>query len=161
MPCFTTDNFNIDERFLPRRVKESPKVESLPEIPKQPEKWIALDFDGTVVTHEFPDVGKDVPYCVEVLKRLEANGVKIILWTMRSEGYLVDALDWFRSKNIELWAVNDNPAQVAWTNSRKVYAPIYIDDAALGCPLKESYSGGRPMVDWWSIEKLLQEKNYL
>jgi len=141
--------------------EEAAKTEAAKPIPKQPAKLIALDFDGTCVTHEFPDIGKDVPYCFEVLKRLEANGVGIILWTMRSGQYLTDAVDWFKQKNIPLWGINGNPAQKSWTQSPKCYAPIYIDDAALGCPLRPSYSGGRPMVDWWQIEKILQEKNYL
>lgn len=124
-------------------------------------KIVAVDFDGTCVTHEYPDVGKDVPFAFEVLKRLEMNGVKIILWTMRSGEKLQDAVDWFASKHIELWGINENPTQKEWTQSPKCYAPIYIDDAALGCPLIPSYNGGRLMVDWKQIEKLLQEKNYL
>lgn len=40
---------------------------------------IAVDFDGTCVTHEFPRVG-----AAEVLKELTDKGHKIILFTMRS-----------------------------------------------------------------------------
>lgn len=44
---------------------------------------IAVDFDGTCVTHEFPKVGKDIG-AVPVLKKLIEKGHKIILYTMRS-----------------------------------------------------------------------------
>lgn len=126
------------------------------------QKIICLDFDGTCVTHEYPDIGIDIPYCFEVLKRLEANGVKIILWTMRSGNTLEDAIDWFKSRGIELWGINENPQQKesGWSTSPKAYAPIYIDDAALGCPLIYP-KNARPFVDWKAIEKLLQERFYL
>lgn len=163
------NNFNLmEESRLARQVLEAmkPKEEPIPakrvKAKKPGNKIIAVDFDGTCVTHEYPDVGKDAPYAVEVLKRLEANGVNIILWTMRSDSHLQDAVDWFEQKGIELWGVNENPEQCSWTQSPKCYAPIYIDDAALGCPLLAPlYNGGRAVVDWKSVEKLLQEKFYL
>lgn len=165
-PCPNcTDKPNLAALFAPNRKAESfaskPEKLEIAEVRKSPSKIIALDFDGTCVTHEYPDIGKDAPYCVEVLKRLDANGVKFILWTMRSGGYLQDAVDWFESKGIELWGINENPEQCSWTSSPKCYAPVYIDDAAIGCPLRESYKGGRPVVDWQAVEKLLQQKNYL
>lgn len=124
-------------------------------------KIVAVDFDGTCVTHEFPDMGKDAPYAADVLQKLQANGVRIILWTMRSDEYLEAAVKWFKDRGIELWGINENPEQCSWTKSPKCYAPVYIDDAALGCPLRESYAGGRPVVDWKVIERLLKEKRYL
>jgi hydroxymethylpyrimidine pyrophosphatase-like HAD family hydrolase len=125
------------------------------------DKIIAVDFDGTVVTHEYPDVGNDVPYAVEVLKRLDANGVKIILWTMRHGAELQDAVDWYEKKGIPLFGVNQNPQQIEWTQSPKCYAQVYVDDAALGCPVKRPMnSTGRPFVDWQAVEKLLQEKMF-
>ena len=44
---------------------------------------IAVDFDGTCVTHEFPRVGAEIG-AAEVLKELTDKGHKIILFTMRS-----------------------------------------------------------------------------
>jgi hypothetical protein len=126
-------------------------------------KIIALDFDGTCVMHEYPRVGDDVPNAVEVLKKLNANEVKIILWTMRSGEYLQDAVNWFAEREIEIWAVNENPQQKHWTQSPKAYAPVYIDDAALGCPLKfyDDGNGSRPFADWVEIERLLEEIGFL
>ena len=125
-------------------------------------KVIAVDFDGTVVRHEYPDVGEDVPHAVDVLRRLNEAGVKIIVWTMRCGEHLeVDARDWFESRDIEVWGYNENPEQSAWTDSRKCYAQAYIDDAAIGCPLIDSEDGSRPFVNWYKVEILLEEKGFL
>ena len=122
---------------------------------------IAVDFDGTVVTHEYPDIGSEIPNCVTVLRRLNKSGAKLILWTMRSNEFLQSAIDWFAERDIELWAVNENPQQKSWTESPKAYAQLYIDDAALGCPLQKPFLGGRNYADWYAIEKILEEAGYL
>ncbi len=128
---------------------------------------IAIDFDGTCVTHDYPLVGKDIG-SVPVLKKLVESGHKLMLWTMRGskpDGHtLIDAVNWFELNGIELWGINENPEQtnVGWTNSNKQYAQLYIDDAALGCPLiyDESISD-RPFVDWNRVEKLLISNNII
>ena len=66
---------------------------------------IAIDFDGTCVTHEYPSVGKDVG-AVSVLEDLIYNGHKLILNTMRSGKELSDAVKWFENNNIELYGIN-------------------------------------------------------
>lgn len=117
---------------------------------------IAVDFDGTVVTHDYPDMGKDIG-AVPVLKWLTDEGHKLILWTMRSGQELHEAEGWFEAHNIPLFGVNENPMQLTWTKSPKAYANIYIDDAALGCPVKEDRSlSSRPFVDWKRIENYLK-----
>ena len=123
---------------------------------------IAVDFDGTVVTHEYPEVGEDVPHAVRVLRRLNKADIKIIVWTMRCGRYLdEDAKQWFEKRNIKVWAFNDNPQQTSWTESRKCYAHAYIDDAAVGCPLIYPAVGERPFVDWQEIERLLEIQGFL
>jgi hypothetical protein len=124
-------------------------------------KVIAVDFDGTVVTHEYPEVGVNVPFAYAVLKRLVDQDVKIILWTMRSGEHLDAAVEWFKSAGIPLWGVNQNPEQSTWTNSPKAYAQAYIDDAAIGCPLRHRLDGKRPMVDWKLVEEQLEESGWL
>ena len=128
---------------------------------------IAIDFDGTVVTHEYPSVGKDVG-AVSVLEDLIYNGHKLILNTMRSGKELSDAVKWFENNNIELYGINENPTQKSWTTSPKVYAQLYIDDAALGIPLIEKLMekngftiNDRPYVDWLQVRKLLVKHNII
>ena len=140
---------------------------------------IAIDFDGTCVTHEFPKVGKDIN-AVPVLKALVENGHQLVLFTMRSDivnptgednelhlesgNYLTDAVNWFKANEIPLYGIQTNPTQHTWTTSPKAYAQLYIDDAALGCPLlidiaKEGNESikhiGRPYVNWDEVRKLL------
>lgn len=108
---------------------------------------IAIDFDGTCVTHEYPETGRDVG-AVKVLKTLVDNGHKLILLTMRSGETLENAKKWFSENNIELYGCNENPSQKRWTQSPKVFANLYIDDANLGCPLARTTGIERPYVDW-------------
>ena len=115
---------------------------------------IAIDFDGTCVEHEYPLVGKEIG-AAPVLRRIVDSGAKLILWTMRSDRHLQDAVDWFADHGIQLYGVQRNPTQDAWTDSPKCYAKLYIDDAALGCPLKAGPPGSRPYVDWATVEKIL------
>ncbi len=117
-------------------------------------KIIAVDFDGTCVTHEFPKIGRFIG-AQKVLRRIVESGDKIILYTMRSGKYLDDAVEWFQKNEIPLFGVNENPEQKSWTTSPKVYANIYIDDAALGVPLCEEFPGKRPFVDWEAVEEIL------
>jgi len=121
---------------------------------------ICVDFDGTCVTHEFPRVGKDIG-SVPVLKELIENGNKLVLFTMRSNRpngkFLDDAVNWFSNNDIPLYGIQQNPSQSQWTSSPKAYGEVYIDDAALGCPLV--YPGGteKPYVDWNKARKMLIE----
>jgi hypothetical protein len=121
---------------------------------------IAIDFDGTCVTHEFPSIGKDIK-AVPVLRDIIKRGHQLILFTMRSDGkrglYLTEALDWFKDNNIPLYGIQKNPTQHTWTSSPKAFAQMYIDDAALGCPLKydKGYSD-RAYVDWERVRELLE-----
>lgn len=115
---------------------------------------IAVDFDGTCVTHEYPKVGRHIG-ANRVLKRITDEGGKLILWTMRSGKHLQDAVDWFTERDIPLFGIQENPEQKSWTESPKAYAKLYIDDAALGCPLIQGLNGERPFVDWNAVEALL------
>lgn len=117
---------------------------------------IAVDFDGTCVEHNYPAIGMDVEGAVDVLRELNKHGHRIILNTMRSGQRLEAAVRWFRDRKIELWAVNRNPEQDQWTTSPKVYADIYIDDSALGCPLIFLEGLRRPVVNWSKVRQLLE-----
>jgi trehalose-6-phosphatase len=116
---------------------------------------IAVDFDGTVVKHKYPAVGETVDGAVETLKRITEKGNRIILWTMRHGKELEDAVKWYEENGIPLFGINGNPEQVSWTESPKAYAQIYIDDAAIGCPMK--FDGQMNWhVDWQRVAELLE-----
>lgn len=121
---------------------------------------IALDFDGTVVTHAYPEVGEDIG-AVAVLKELVAQDDKLILWTMRSGKLLDEAVAWFKKHDIPLWAVNENPTQKEWTSSPKLHADLLIDDSALGCPTCFLDGERRPAADWRRIREMLVRMGYL
>ncbi len=121
-----------------------------------------IDFDGTVVTHEYPRVGKDIG-AVPVLKRLVENGHQLILFTMRgNNSYLKEAVEWFKKNDIPLYGINTNPTQIGWTDSPKSHANFIIDDTALGTPLLFNWSFSvNPYVDWIEMEKILIQRGLL
>jgi len=138
---------------------------------------IAIDFDGTCVTHDFPKVGKEIG-AVSVLKQLVKEGHLLVLFTMRSDiekpktkdglitrkggKYLTAAVNWFKKHGIPLYGVNTNPTQKEWTHSPKAYAQLYIDDAALGCPLMfDEQMSDKPFVHWPSVRTQLMYKGIL
>lgn len=139
--------------------------------------YICIDFDGTCVTHEFPSIGKDIG-AIPVLKELIKNNHKLILFTMRSNmkdvksldynihsqsgNYLDEAVEWFKNNKIPLYGINVNPNQTTWTESPKAYGQLYIDDAALGIPLKFDINiSERPFVDWEKVSELLKSQNII
>jgi hypothetical protein len=115
---------------------------------------IAVDFDGTIVTHEYPNVGKPLKLAKEVLNMLTCNGNDVFLYTMRDGAELEDAKRYCVENGINMCGYNHSPQQ--FSSSPKQYAMIYIDDAALGCPLDydPDYSR-RPFVNWFEVAKYL------
>lgn len=123
--------------------------------------YIGIDFDGTCVKHKYPLVGEDIG-AAPVLKKITDNGHKLILITMRGDQQTIaDAKAWFIQNDIPLYAINTNPSQWRWTSSKKIYANLYIDDTALGVPLKQDPEDDRPYVDWKKVEELLTLKNII
>lgn len=120
--------------------------------------FIAVDFDGTIVDHKYPDIGFPVPNAIEYLKKWQEDGAKIILFTMRSGAQLFEAVDYLKENGIRLYGQNANPSQARWTNSPKPYAHVYIDDAAAGVPLLHLRNFERPVVDWDAIATEIEVK---
>lgn len=114
---------------------------------------IGFDFDGTVVKHAYPEIGEAIPGAIECLKKLQDAGHKLILYTMRCDQPLAEAVQYLEDSKIALYGVNHNKQQKHWTNSPKVYCHIYIDDATIGCPLQFSDEEERPWVDWQKVEE--------
>jgi hypothetical protein len=95
---------------------------------------IAVDFDGTIVEHEYPDIGKEKLFAFLTLKELNKRGARLILWTFRTGKELDEAVEYCRKNGVEFYAVNKNyPEEVMNdTVSRKIDADIFIDDRNLG-----------------------------
>ena len=111
---------------------------------------IAVDFDGTIVTHKYPNIGEEIPFAVDTLKMLRNDGHKLILWSVR-EGELLDAaVQWCRDRGLEFYAVNrDYPEETTDNNpyfSRKLKADMFIDDRNLG---------GLP--DWGTLYRMISQ----
>ena len=97
---------------------------------------IAVDFDGTIVTHEYPKIGTELPFATETLKMLIRDHHKLILWSVREGKLLDEAVEWCRERGVEFWAVNkDYPEESLENNnhfSRKLKADWFIDDRGIG-----------------------------
>lgn len=128
-------------------------------------KIIAIGFDGTCVTNEFPNIGTSIG-AEEVLKELVANGNRLVLFTNRGSNrkkerkkggdILYNAVNWFKENDIQLYMINDNPC----SEYPKPFYDLYIDDASLGVPLIEGVHD-RPFVDWYEVRKILIEQGYI
>ena len=127
---------------------------------------IVIDFDGTCVTHDYPAIGREIG-ATPVLRDLVDAGHRLILFTIRSNNKkrnnhtLDDAIAWFRERDIPLFGIQTHPDQHNWTSSPKAYGDMYIDDAALGCPLIQPDTGERPYVDWKTVRLLLTGKGLI
>ena len=112
---------------------------------------IAVDFDGTIVEHEYPAIGREIPFATETLKMLMKQNHKLIMWSVREGKLLDDAVKWCKDRGVEFYAVNkDYPEETLSNNnhfSRKLKADVFIDDRNLG---------GLP--DWGQIYNMIQKR---
>lgn len=95
---------------------------------------IAVDFDGTIVEHAYPAIGKPIPFAIDVLKLLQKEEHhQLILWTVREGALLEEAIEYCRRKGLEFYAINkNNPEDVDVDYPRKLMADLFIDDRNLG-----------------------------
>jgi hypothetical protein len=96
---------------------------------------IAIDFDGTIVEHRYPEIGPLRHMAKAVINELHRCGHTIIIWTCRDNGDTIGAMRSFLEANeIPFYTVNANAPGLGFAPRPKIYADIYIDDRALGCP---------------------------
>jgi len=96
---------------------------------------IAVDFDGTIVEHKYPEIGREIPFAIETLKRLKSKNYKLILWTAREGKLLEDAVNYCKERGLEFYAINaDSPDSlvVEKHGARKLKVDMFIDDRNLG-----------------------------
>jgi hypothetical protein len=106
----------------------------------------AVDFDGTVVTNAYPNIGRPIG-AAPVLRQLVKNGHRLILYTVRTGLPLQEAIDWYRDNGIELYGVNHNPGQLTWApDAKKIFFDLCLDDRNYGTPLTDV--GTQKVFDW-------------
>ena len=112
---------------------------------------IAIDFDGTIVEHKYPAIGRELPFAIDTLKKLSNERHKLILWTVREGRLLEEALAFCHERGLDFYAVNrDYPEESEERNnhfSRKLKADVFIDDRNLG---------GLP--DWGTIYEMINKR---
>jgi len=107
---------------------------------------IAVDFDGTIVEHEYPRIGKPIPFAIDTLKLLQQEPeVRLILWSVREDDLLQEAVDYCESRGVKFYAANKNYPEEEYPSPRKINADLFIDDKNLG---------GLP--EWGVIYKLIR-----
>ena len=117
---------------------------------------IAVDFDGTIVEHKYPAIGKERPFATACLRQLMQDGHKLILWSVREGELLDEAVKWCEERGVRFYAVNADLDEDASNHqgtanySRKIKAHVLIDDRNVG-----------GIVDWSVIYQLISKRiNY-
>jgi hydroxymethylpyrimidine pyrophosphatase-like HAD family hydrolase len=116
---------------------------------------IAIDFDGTIVEHQYPAIGEEMMFAFDTLKALQNQGHRLILWTFRSGKELDEAVEYCRKHGVEFFAVNKNYPEEKFdeaTISRKIIADVYVDDRNVGgflgwSKIWEELGPGNEMLD--------------
>lgn len=114
---------------------------------------IAVDFDGTLVEHRYPQIGDEIPFAVDTLKMLQAEGHRLILWSVREGSLLEEAVRWCKKRGLTFYAVNKNYPEETPDDelySRKLKADLFIDDRNVG---------GLP--DWGIIFQMISKRQSL
>ena len=112
---------------------------------------IAVDFDGTIVEHRYPEIGKERPFATATLRKLIEDGHRLILWSVREGELLEQAVEWCKKRGVVFYAVNrdfeeDTPERNT-SYSRKLKVQMFIDDRNVG---------GLP--DWGAIYQIISKR---
>lgn len=111
---------------------------------------IAVEFDGTIVEDAYPQIGREVPFAIATLKRLQAERNILILWTSREGTLLDEAVEYCRGRGLEFYAVNINHPEEEHEEPfrcRKLRADMFIDSRNVG-----------GMHDWGSIYEMASRR---
>jgi hypothetical protein len=110
---------------------------------------IAIDFDGTIVENKYPAIGREKPFAIETLLKIQKElNHQLILWTVRENGLLNEAVTYCQERGLNFYAVNKNhPDEQTEGGYHKLKADLFIDDRNIG---------GLP--DWGFIYRMIQEQ---
>lgn len=96
---------------------------------------LAIDFDGTIVDHIYPEIGELKPNAKEIINRLHEEGHEIIIWTCRNGEHEVKVREFLDLNGIKFHTINEHLPRILDmfdNDCRKIYGDIYIDDRMLG-----------------------------
>ncbi|NQT24946.1 HAD hydrolase family protein [candidate division KSB1 bacterium] len=102
----------------------------------------AVDFDGTIVEHDFPEIGSEKPDALRTLKALQKDGHKIIIYTCRRPPYIGPIIEWMIDRGFKPNAINKNLSYLPTNHPSKILAHVYIDDRSFP-----------PFTDWSDVQK--------
>lgn len=111
---------------------------------------IAVDFDGTIVEDQYPNIGKPKLFAFDTLRKLQENGHRLILWTYRNGKTLDDAVQFCKENGVQFYSINKSFPEEKFEPkySRKINADIFIDDRNIG-----------GLLEWGQIyQKLIGEE---
>jgi hypothetical protein len=117
-------------------------------------KYIIIDFDGTIATLNYPNLGNVKNHAVRVIQRIKDNGGKIAIWTCRCDDDERKVKEFLDKHEIPYDKFNepfDEMNIMFGGNPRKIYGDVYIDDKELHAQM----NGG---IDWLQIEEFLFEE---
>lgn len=114
-------------------------------------KTIGIDFDGTLVTNIYPDLGTLKPNAQETCQKIIDSGNEIVIWTCREPEAIRKFLLY---NNIPFTTINENTESLInrWGNNpRKAGVDLFIDDKNIFCN----------EINWFEIEKELMRLGYI
>ena len=92
---------------------------------------IAVDFDGTIVEHRYPRIGREIPFATDTLKLLQQDQHRLILWSVREGELLEEAVAWCKERGVEFYDDRNLGGLPAWgliyelIKERKTFRDIY------------------------------------
>jgi len=95
---------------------------------------LAIDFDGTIVSNNFPAIGEPIKDAKEIINTFYEEGYYIIIWTCRGGEELVQVRDFLDNMGIKYHKINENADFdiIGFMPFPKIYCDICIDDKNLG-----------------------------
>lgn len=128
---------------------------------------IAVDFDGILCENAFPDIGKPNYEVISLVQQLIDKGHEVVLWTTRNGEELVNAVDWcghyglhFNNVNGPALSNREEYRDRYPTESRKIYADVYIDDHNLEYISEKSFDANEWILKYlrkgltrWKVEE--------
>lgn len=117
----------------------------------------AVDFDGTLFTDAWPNIGEPIWPIINYIKKRQAEGRIIKFNTNRSGEPLAHAICACHSVGIDFDAINENlPGEIErfGNDCRKLIADEYIDDKAVTPKMiMDALKPEPPKFQWISVEE--------